>query len=38
MKEYAVFFVEQPRFNHVHVHMVPRAPDMDAQQLGGLVD
>jgi diadenosine tetraphosphate (Ap4A) HIT family hydrolase len=37
MKEYAVFFAEQPGFSHVHVHMVPRAADLDAALLGGRV-
>ena len=35
MKEYAVFFAEGPGFSHVHVHMVPRAPDLEPQFRAG---
>jgi diadenosine tetraphosphate (Ap4A) HIT family hydrolase len=35
VKEYSVFFAEGPGFQHVHVHMVPRAGDLDASLRGG---
>lgn len=37
MKESAVFFAEVPRFNHVHVHMVPRAADLEPEVPAGQV-
>lgn len=37
LKEYAMFFAEQPRFSHVHVHMVPRAGDLDPELRGSKV-
>lgn len=35
LKEYCVFFAEQPRFGHVHFHVIPRAHDHDPDRLGG---
>lgn len=37
VKEYAVFFAEVPEFNHVHVHIVPRAADLPPELRGGRV-
>ena len=37
LKEYTIFFAEVPRFSHVHVHMVPRAPDLEPGLLGGKI-
>ena len=37
MKEYAVFFAEGPGFHHVHVHLVPRAHDLEPQFVAGRV-
>lgn len=37
LKEYSVFFAETPGFAHVHLHMVPRAPDLPDELRGGRV-
>ena len=37
LKEYSVFFAEAPGFQHVHVHMVPRGPDLPTDFRGGRV-
>jgi diadenosine tetraphosphate (Ap4A) HIT family hydrolase len=34
-KEYSVCFAEGPGFEHVHFHLVPRAPNLPPEQRGG---
>jgi diadenosine tetraphosphate (Ap4A) HIT family hydrolase len=37
LKEYSVFFAEAPGFQHVHVHLIPRAPDLPPELRGGRI-
>jgi diadenosine tetraphosphate (Ap4A) HIT family hydrolase len=34
-KEYSVCYGEAPRFSHLHVHLIPRAYDLDESLIGG---
>ena len=34
-KTYVVMYAEVPGFEHLHVHLVPRMPDLEAQYRGG---
>lgn len=36
-KCYAIFLAEAPGFSHLHVHVVPRAPDMPEDRRGAAV-
>ena len=36
-KEYSICYGEAPRFSHLHVHLVPRALDVDESLRGGRV-
>ena len=33
-KAYVMFFAEDPRHRHAHIHVVPRLPDLPAEHLG----
>ncbi len=37
VKEYAMCFAEAEHFRHVHVHLVPRAPDLPEEFRGGRI-
>jgi hypothetical protein len=34
IKTYVMFFAEQPGFEHLHIHLVPRMPNFDKHHLG----